>query len=271
MTALALAAGTAQAQPNNEVYSGRSLILDSGTVRLDLAPADRGLRTVFGNSNRLQPGLVITKQQGVSDHFLDLNIGVAAGIGDVVEIGAVALPLGLLPDSRPDDTVGNPSIYARVGTSEGDVQIAGQAGLIIPAVSGSEAVLSLGVPVQIQLGHMARISTGASVILSDLNGDVDATFYAPVELAGNVSREFFLGVNSGVAFEISPDEGDNGSIPVGAFAGYTVDIGSNSALDLTASFTFTDLLGFGASRGDTVNEENYQVIVGGTLYGDLAN
>ena len=260
---LLLAAASAQAQSDNEVYTGRELTLDAGTIRLDLAPPDRALRN-FGQ------GFNITKFDGVDDHNLDLNVGVGFGLVDNVEIGALVAPLALSPSER--ETYGDPEIYARVQLTQGQAQIGGQLSVSIPVLDDSDVILTPAIPIKLQLGDQAHLNTGVALPIEFQDDDVVVRLNVPVELAVNVTPEFFIGANSALLTDVTPDGFDAGVIPVGAFTGYSFALGNNSVLDVQAGFSFINLIGFGPNsvRPDTVDENSYQITVGATLYADVA-
>ena len=229
-------------------FSERPLTLTEGTLTVDaylsyfkIADIDLGIGTLE------------------VDPIISLIAGVDYGVTDDLEVGVVAVPLVLSPDTE----YGNPYLHARYRFLKTAVEVAGHVGITVPVQDGSDFGLDLGVPVLFGLTNTTRLTSG--VFLGLEFGDETATALGiPLELAVNLSPQFFIFAKSGIYL---PDfDLDFLYMPLGIGAGYTLAAGPNKPLaDIYAGFTFANFIN---GSGDTISTDISELRLGALVHFD---
>ncbi len=215
-------------------YAERPLTLPAGTVRADGGVSYLSTDTPAGREGR-------TALLGT----------VAAGFTDNFELGAVLLPLQIAPDADYTD----PTVYGMYRINQDVIEAAVWGSLMLPVEGDFQ--LTGGLPVLLRLGNVVRINSGAwlSLLFSD---PTYVAFEVPLQLAVQASPRFFFGPEVGLCFgstgriAASPQTADTCTlapardmdelaIPLGLFAGYTIEGDSTlPKADLRAGFRTTD-------------------------------
>ncbi len=164
------------------------------------------------------------------------GFGLAYGINRFVEVGAKVLPLRFHRNADYLDL----ELYLRwsfVQTRVADVgvQFVLQLPTNRPRVFGS----SIGIPVRIRMGTVARLDLGLELELivrdadpsDDVNVNVDPNLDIPVALSFNITPRFYLGGSFGLYVYDFDRVAFNG----GGHVGYSIGR-DTPLLDLTASF-----------------------------------
>jgi len=245
-------ATTSQASP----YSDRNLTASKGILRLDLAPADFGLR--YSGAIGAARGLDIRRYYG--DTASAMRLGLAYGITDAFEIGGLIMPIQLSPDTDWGDM----EIYGRGRLLDtGSAQIGLQAVLFVPGTPGRDLGIATGIPMLFKIGQRARVDTGFEAEFFFADGDNVINLDVPLAFTVNFTRQFFAGVRTGIF--VRDSEFEELAIPLGAQAGYTV---YQDKVDLVGSFGFP-LFATPGSDGDKITNEIFNITVGATFRIDL--
>lgn len=232
-------------------YTHRSMTLPSGTLRIDVGPADRAMLQRGGFMVMGTPG----------DTGIGLSAGAAFGVIDGLEVGAMVLPLSLSPEA---DYL-NPSVYGRFRILDGNFQLGAQVRATVPVQDGSNFGLDLGVPIKIMLGNGAHLNTGIEFQIQFADPDAIFGINIPLELAFNITESIFAGVSTGL-WQPNLDVSTT-FIPLNLFAGYTMSLGTGMVLDATVDFGFPSFLV--TSGPDTVVTDFWQLTFGGVVRMDL--
>jgi hypothetical protein len=183
-----------------------------------------------------------------------LTGGVAIGVLETLEVGVLFVPLQLAPSVQYGDL----PIVVTYAQRVGQWDIGARLGAYIP--SNSDAFrLNPGVPVSWHSDRV-RIDTALYVPV-DFEGQNTVGLNVPLRASWNVRPKIFVGAETAL-YDPSLKQGNNLVMPLGAFAGYTMVVGSK-LVDLTASFMWDGLFWLDAPSGvDTVQTGTYRILFG---------
>jgi len=250
------APGTAQAQADAEItgrlpvpHARRPITLTSSTIEMDAS-----VSLIQPPAIEVMPGMFVEP-----DAATVVSVGLAYGILDDLEIGAVLLPLQLSPNVDYLD----PRAHLRLRVLRGVLELGAEAVAIIPAFTDDFAI-TLGVPIRLHLGQSLRIDSGAyfPLVFSD---PLVKSIVVPVDVSLNIGPNFFLGART--AFDLPDFDPDYLRLPFGAYLGYTFAGNRGPVMDLSVHFDWTHLLTPGAN--DAFNPDIYQASLIARFYHDL--
>ncbi|MCB9707710.1 MAG: hypothetical protein H6714_02815 [Myxococcales bacterium] len=264
-------------------YASRSMILDRGTLRVDLGPQDFAML----NSGLINNGRGLRIFDAGDDVGLYHGAGASVGILDNLEAGALLFPLLFAPEFEFGAIEG----YARYRLlRKARVEVGVQAGLqlgtgnygygagrLAGGVAGSiirgaevDFATSGGIVVLLRPSPMVRIDTGAELELyvwdrfplsrhgSELHANLDLPFAVNV----NVTENLFFGGKFGMLFPTQ--DLDYFSIGLGIQGGYTL---AEGVADITGWLTWDQLFTPGVPDGvDSVHGDGWQIGAGANLY-----
>lgn len=264
---LALSAADAGAQSGSRAgqYSRRHLTLRERTLRFDIGPAERGINDsgiLLGPYDESAYGLRFQEYDaGANDevHVL-LGFGLAYGIVDTLEIGVLAVPLNFEHGQKYGDL----TAYVRWAfVDEEHFQIGLQGTVQTP--TWSHLGFNVGLPMNFNLGRIARLETGAKVevVFDDTDrdappdGDEDPRLAidVPIALAFNVRPRGFLGARSDLLWDDRIGDVQSFRAGVGAFGGFTLLGDRTQYADFTGSF-------MGYFEDDTID---WEIVLGATV------
>jgi hypothetical protein len=159
--------------------------------------------------------------------------GVAFGLWDNIEAGAMFLSFRLTPDFSYYDF----PVFITYSWTFANVDIAARLSFLTPVSSGDFA-LNPGIPVLVRLGD-ARIDTGVFVPVL-FHDPTTVGLTVPARMLYNVTAKLFLALNTGFT-EPNFDARHDLSMPLGALVGYSMLVGAR-VLDITASFQWDRFL-----------------------------
>jgi len=199
---------------------------------------------------RFDGGLVFTSRYDASVcppgrcrvAYLDLYAGMAGGITEDVEIGAVVAPLLLAPELA----YGNPSLYAMwrfVSTRVADIGV--RFSLSFPVRDAFAH--TIGLPIELRLGEIVRMDMGPYFTVT-YSRPLGARFAFPFVVAFQPAYWLFFGVETGFAV----DERTNVDVPVGGFVGFTIPGRRGPIGDIVPRFRLPDA---------TIGFDEWQVLV----------
>jgi hypothetical protein len=186
------------------------------------------------------------------------RVGVAFGLWDNIEAGALFLTFRFTPDFAYSDF----PVYITYSWTFDNVDIAARFSFITPAESGNWAI-DPGLPVLVRLGH-ARIDTGVFLPVRFQDSTL-VGLTIPARLIFNATPALFFGISSG--FVVQNFDGPNKlSVPLGALAGYTLLAGAR-VFDITGSFDWDNFwLPDAPSGTDAVQPSSFRVLIGATMH-----
>lgn len=188
-------------------YTQRGLVVPARTLRIDAGP-----RLPMRPTAPMRDGTLGLAAQGEGDNTaLYLNAGLAFGVTDNLDIGVLALPMLLAPDTR----YGDPVLYGTYRLSRGELEAGVFVGFDLPV--NDELDITAGIPLILHAGSSARVDLAALLhVRFDDNSPVDLMF--PIEIAFAASRRVFVGPESGIMIA----DFDRVLVPLGFFVGYTL-------------------------------------------------
>lgn len=265
-------------------YSDREMILERGTLRIDLGPQDFGLL----NSGLINNGRGLRIFDAGADVAVYHGAGASLGIIDNLEAGVLMFPILFTPEFEFGAIEG----YGRYRFVEkAGVEVAAQAGLQLGTGNygyGTGAIVgapgpgpgfgwgsvdfatSAGLAVLLRPTQGMRIDTGVELelFLQDVDGtagsrtELHANFDLPFALNFNITENFFLGGRTGFLFPTA--DLDYFSIGLGMQGGYTL---ARGVADITGWLTWNNLLFPAAPDGvDKFNEDGWEIGAGANLY-----
>ncbi len=186
--------------------------------------------------------------------------GVTFGLTRDFELGIVQ-PFRLTPDGDILD----PTLHGLYQFVEGTVDVGLHFQVSLPLFNEPHYLGTLvGVPLQFHLGDRVRLDMGGFLTMAFALEDdpatdddvfVDAVF--PLLLPINVTRNVFLGPEFAVA---TVGEFDDVAVPLGFFAGYTIEAGGGTLGDISGRFRSLDI---------TYGIDPWAIIFAADLYFDL--
>lgn len=190
-------------------YSQRGMVVPQRTLRIDAGP-----RVPMGPTAPMRDGTFgIDSNDFAGDRntWLYLNVGATVGLTDNLEVGLLALPLLLVPDTHYRD----PVLHGTYRFTRGELEAGVFLGFDLPI--DDELDVTGGIPLVLHVGNNARVDLAALLhVRFDDNSPVDLMF--PFELAINVSPRLFLGPETGIVIA----DLDEVLVPLGFFVGYTL-------------------------------------------------
>jgi hypothetical protein len=210
---------------------------------------------------RIDADTVIGVQPG-SNPTGDLTAGFGIGVTDDFELGADVLPL----DLAPTVAYGSPSVYGAYSAPIGEgVALVPQARVFVPVTEGSRALLDAAAELMFQ-GRDVQVSVIPETSLSFLEGGVESSFAAPVELTVQPHRRVFLTLDSGVSTDpLDPrynapreDLAEGWVVPFGGGIGTTLGRVNEPVTDLSLAAYWPRLAQF--SDEATTHAEDFAVI-----------
>jgi hypothetical protein len=226
-------------------YAGRPLNARRGVVRLDFGPSD----FAYMNSGEINSGrgFQLAAGPGGGDAFT-FGAGIAVGLFDCLELGALVIPLRIVPD----EAYGDAELYARHRITR---WLSAQLAFQLP--SETDFGMGIGFPMLFPIGDLVRLDTGIEaelVFADDFRGNLDI----PVALNFNLGERGFAGVRTGVFLSDFAD--------LAVSAGLQMGVLLDDSADITASFSWPRLVWTGA--GDSFNGDVLNISLGLTVYID---
>lgn len=266
-------ATNAEAQELPVDVARRPLTLPEGTLRVDTAIDifRLNINTPFGSA---------------SETFTRWITGGGFGITDDFEAGALLLPINLSPDGG----FGDIQLYGMYRLLDGEAEVGARLELNIPTDTDTNTNIDtdfgigFGLPVLLRFSDTLRVDTGLtiSVIAADdtIVGLSDPFLPQPIVTSSsagiplvlnlNVTDEFVVGARSGITILDFDNFGDTFSIPLGAQAGYSLDISRDVLVDLGFRFEWPLFLAPGGEDAvDPINLNFYRILFGAEAYLDV--
>jgi hypothetical protein len=204
---------------------------------------------------------------------VSLAVGASMGIVENIEIGAVALPLQVLPSV----SYGDPSVHGTFRFVKGAFELAGYINTIfithqgavsdvtLPVLNQSAGVLfNPGLLSRIHLGGRGKLDIGATVPIQLGSAVHDVGLNIPVELAFNLADFFYLGADTGFGIANVKSPGLNSYVPLGLLAGFTISGDDKPVVDLGALFRWPQFANPG--KDQTFDTTDFQVGVSASVY-----
>ncbi len=239
--------------PTSAAHANGPLVLPKGRLRLSLGPPDLALLDsgYLGEGRGLRVGRLDRGNDG--ETAATLGMGLSYGIARRWELGVLALPLTLAPNTDYGDL----EMHTRFAvTGSGVAQLALQAVLQFP--TQTEFGLGLGMPLRLGSG---RVYADTGLEIEMLFGDYDiVNLDVPFALNVYVSRRIFLGGRSGLFLH----DFDHVHVPLGFQLG-------GDALHRKLQIVSWFLWPAPPWRGDddTIDVESFQFGVGLTIHFDV--
>lgn len=190
-------------------YAQRSLVVPQRTLRIDAGP-----RLPLGPLQPMRDGtFTITSGDAPNGRRtgLQLNLGLAAGLTENLDVGVLALPVRLTPDTDYLD----PVLYGTYRFSRGELEAGVYLAIDLPVQDHFD--VTAGIPLILHVGNDVRADLAAllHIRFDDDHQPIDLMF--PFELAFNINAHVFLGPETGIVIA----DFDNVYVPLGFFVGYT--------------------------------------------------
>ncbi len=227
-------------------YSLRPLTTPGNTLNIHAGPVssqDLSLTGAFGIGILHNRGFSLTS--GLTN-AVTFGFGASYGITDDFEVG-LGFPLMLSPDAD----LGDLPLWASYRFIQGKTQVGARLNILIPA--SSDFQLEPGIQLSSRPCDAFRIEAGLffRLIFAD-------TFYSainvPVRLTYSVTRNIYLGLQTGLHIALLPDPFDPViSIPLLLHYGYTIDAGG-TPIDISAQFGWRQLFAVSGGNSDTFTE-----------------
>jgi hypothetical protein len=238
-------------------YSARPLTIPQMTLspRVD-ATLDKLSTTTAGMLFKTDP------------KYWNLNVAAAASFGiiDNIEVGAVALPLQVLPNVA----YGDPSIHGTFRFVKGAFELAAyinttfitHAGVdpqvTLPVLNSSAGVLfQPGLLSRIHMGQKSKLDIGATVPIQLGSAVHDVGLAIPVEFAFNIVEAFHLGVTSGFGIANVKAPALNSYVPLGFITGVAIGSNDKPVVDIGALFRWPQFADPGMSQ--KIDTQDFQV------------
>jgi hypothetical protein len=186
--------------------------------------------------------------------------GVAFGLFDDLEAGALFLRFELAPDFAYDDVNVYITHQFRLGALDAALRLS------FRTPTRTDWALAPSLPVLVRLGH-ARLDTGAFLAF-ELGDEARQGLNIPARFTYNITPHWFFGAQTAL---FDPDFGVSNDVraPAGVFAGYTLLMGARVA-DVALSFDWDDLLLVDPPEGtDALQPGSYRIVLGVTLHGSV--
>ncbi len=207
--------------------------------------------------------------------FLNLTLGVGASMGVVenIEIGAVALPLQVLPSV----SYGNPDIHGTFRFVKGGFELAayvdtliithagGNSNITLPVLDSSAGVvLNPGLLSRIHMGGRAKLDIGATVPIQLGSAIHDVGLNIPLELAFSLIEGFHIGATSGFGIANVKQPAINSYVPLGFIAGGTFGNNDRPVVDIGALFNWSQFANPG--KDQKIDIQDFQAGLRVTAY-----
>ncbi len=195
------------ASANAGRYVQRGLVVPQRTLRIDAGP-----RLPMTPVTPMRDGtLGILQLDEDADTLLYLNLGMSFGVTPDLEVGVLALPMLLSPDTR----YGDPVLHGTYRFTRGELEAGVFLGFDLPV--NDDLDITGGIPLVLHVGNSARVDLAALLhVRFDDESPVDIMF--PIEIAFAATQRMFLGPESGIMIA----NFDRVLVPLGFFVGYTL-------------------------------------------------
>lgn len=190
-------------------YSKSGLVLPRGTLRLDAGPRLPMDPTAPMRSASL--GIDSRDTAGNRNTLMFLNVGATVGLSENLEVGVLAVPLLLAPDTH----YGDPLLHGTYRLRSGELETGIFVGIDLPVQDDLD--ITAGLPLALHVGNSARVDL-AALLHVRFNDESPVDLMFPFELAINVSQQLFLGPGSGIMIA----NFDEVLVPLGFFVGYSL-------------------------------------------------
>jgi hypothetical protein len=200
-------------------------------------------------------------------------IGASMGIVENIEVGAVVVPLQVLPDVA----YGDPSVHGTFRFVKGAFELAGYINttfithtgvapdVTLPVLNQSAGVLlQPGLVSRIHMGGHGKLDIGATVPIQLGSAVHDIGLNVPVELAFNLAEFFYLGANSGFGITNVKSPGLNSYVPLGLLAGFSIGSSDKPVVDIGGLFRWPQFANPGKSHA--IDTTDFQVGLSAAAY-----
>jgi hypothetical protein len=202
-----------------------------------------------------------------------LAVGASMGILANIEVGAVVVPLQVLPDVA----YGDPSVHGTFRFVRGAFELAGYinttfithqgvvSDVTLPVLNQSAGVVfNPGLLSRIHMGGRAKLDIGATVPIQLGSAVHDIGLNIPVELAFNLADFFYLGADTGFGIANVKSPAINSYVPLGLLAGFTISGDDKPVVDIGALFRWPQFANPG--KDQTIDTADFQAGVSAAAY-----
>lgn len=188
-------------------YAQRGLVVPQRTLRIDAGP-----RLPMRPISPMRDGTLAIWQGNEDDNTqLFLNAGLTFGITENLDVGVLALPLMLSPDTH----YGDPILHGTYRFTRGELEAGMFLAFDLPV--NDKLDITGGIPLILHAGNSARVDLAALLhVRFDDESPVDLMF--PIEIAFAATHRMFIGPESGIMVA----NFDRVLVPLGFFVGYTL-------------------------------------------------
>jgi hypothetical protein len=221
---------------------------------------------------------------------IGFHFGGGYGVTDDFEVGALLVPLQVTAaDGDRDVWFGDMVLYGMHRLTRGAVELGARVELSLPTNTGWDppdrpVVLTLGLPVLVRLGEIARLDTGVQLALvlrpefeSALSGfpvyppssyplPTRSASGVPVVLTVNLDEHVYMGLRTGLSIYDLQDPSETIVMPLGFHFGGTVAPSGKPLADLTMRFEWPYFLT--PAWHETVSTDVWQVTFAASFYID---
>jgi hypothetical protein len=204
---------------------------------------------------------------------VSLALGASMGIVENIEIGAVVVPLQVLPDV----VYGDPSVHGTFRFVKGGFELAGYINttfithqgvapdVTLPVLNeGAGVLFQPGLLSRIHLGSRGKLDIGATVPIQLGSAVHDVGLNIPVELAFNLADFFYVGADTGFGITNVKSPGLDSYVPLGLIAGFSIGSDDKPVVDIGALFRWPQFANPG--KGQTIDTTDFQVGVSAAAY-----
>lgn len=232
-------------------YAARNMTAAQGSLTILAGPTDTqtfGSGGSAGISYNNLPEIDLGAFGGeISFDYTMLTLGAAYGITPELEAGLL-LPL-LVSGPEGADLINTLPVFATYAMDMGNFDIGGRLTANVP-LNDQDFGLGIGVPMLFRFGGNSRLDTGIFVPLT-FGDETGKALNIPVRFTQSVTPKIFVGLETGLML---PDiKTDNGSIPFGIHAGYTLLAGGN-VIDVAAQLMFPTMISLAEGAENPVTD-----------------